>query len=157
MNLTVVALFLAAISLHGQTRQFHDGEVLKVPGATVTIRDPTGNQICATFSPAGILTSPGVHITSAATCSTPPPGFFEVTVTDLDVDYIEITVGIVEGLGGDVAIQGDTVFQRILRFHTYTSPANPGLHWSIGEIIDLSKIRTINIKLLKVKTQEMFR
>jgi hypothetical protein len=74
-------------------------------------------------------------------------GFFEVDSYSDDFDYIEIVMGV------EVQVDKGT----ILRFETFTSPVYRGTRMSVGIIPDLEHVRTISIKTLKVKTEELFR
>jgi hypothetical protein len=136
MKLAILAL---ALPLLAQARHFHDGEVLTIEGATVTIRDPSDHPCLGVSAP---------RIVSSSNACSAGPGFFQVNVTDPDVDHIEIEIGIETILPG---INGTA-----LRFETFTSQLDNN-DWLVGSFTELSKISTITVRLLKVKREKIFR
>jgi hypothetical protein len=130
-----------AQSITVPSRHFRDGEILRVEGAIVTIRDPRSGPC--------LESATRTLNNSDAVCIDPGHGFFQVHLRADDVDYIEITVGRVTFVPG--------VTTSILLFETFTSQVQRDIDTAVGAIDNLDKIRTIRIRLLKVKTEKMFR
>lgn len=141
-RLLFVLAIAAALSAQIPSRQFKDGEVLKVEGADVTIRNPQAGPCIETEQAKKM-------INSGLACVTSSLGFFQVRLTAKDVDYIEITVGRETHVNG--------IANVILRFEVFTSPVHPDLDMAVGSIDRLDIIRTIRVRLLKTKEEKMFR
>lgn len=118
--LLMVVMAMTAQQTKFPARVFHDGEVLKVVGALITIR-----------------------VSGEA-------AFFVAHGTDPGVDRIEIQAGYEAPFAA-------TSEGKILRFATMTAPLVMGADVLVGDISDLSKLRTVRILLLKAKAEEMFR
>lgn len=142
----ICLLLIASIANAEQApRRFHDGEILHMEGAEITIRKPPDGP-CLSATSTGLLSS------GSGSCSS-APGFFQVHVLGAMVNRVEITVGRASYLVLDAKIQKISV----LKFETFTSQGQLAIDTAMGMITDLDSIRTIDVKLSMLVEEKIFR